>query len=236
MCNDAEAVARRACQRIQQAARHAIVSRGRFNIVLAGGRTPELCYEFLSESTSDWNRWHAYFGDERCLPAGDPLRNSVMAAAALFDRVAIPGTQIYPIPAELGAELAAHSYRKTVSNVTPFDMVLLGLGEDGHTASLFPGQHHSGQLEVVPVHGAQKPPPERVSLNVRTLSNSRQVLFLIAGENKQDAVARWRRGEPLPATSIRSRGALEVLIDPAAWGSCPLQRNQGSRSGSNPGI
>lgn len=221
LCEDADRVARVACARIEQAARNAVVSRGRFSIVLAGGTTPELCYLFLSESTNEWRKWQVYFGDERCLPATDPQRNSMIAAAALLSRVSIPGDQIHPIPAELGAEPAAVSYALTISRATPFDLVLLGLGEDGHTASLFPDQYHPCGNPVVPVHGAPKPPADRVSLNISTLSNSRQVLFLVAGENKRNAVARWRRGDLLPAANIRSQGALEVLVDKAAWGGCP---------------
>lgn len=228
LCDDANAVARIACSRIARAARNAIVSRGRFSIVLAGGTTPELCYRLLAESTGDWGKWHVYFGDERCLIATDPQRNSVMAAVALFDRVPIPANQIHPIPAELGAEPAAQSYTATIASATPLDMVLLGLGEDGHTASLFPDHRHPEQAVVVPVYGAPKPPAERVSLNYSTLSNSRQILFLVAGESKNNAVARWRRGDPLPAAAIRSRDTLEVLIERSAWGDCPLQRNNGS--------
>jgi len=227
LCDDAKAAARSACARIERAARHAIVSRGRFNIVLAGGTTPELCYRRLSHAASDWGKWHIYFGDERCLTATDPQRNSMMLAAALLSRVSIPEDQIHPIPAELGAELAAHRYAERISDTPPFDMVLLGLGEDGHTASLFPGHDHSELQLVVPVHGAPKPPADRVSMNFSTLSNSRQVLFLATGGNKQKAVAHWRRGDPLPAANIRSRGALEVLIDRAAWGKCPHQKSHG---------
>lgn len=219
--DDAQAVAGRACSRIQQAARTAIATRGRFSIVLAGGTTPALCYRLVAQSTSDWDRWHVYFGDERCLAVTDPRRNSAMASEALLDRVSIPRDQIHPIAAELGTEIAARDYAIKISGATPFDMVLLGLGEDGHTASLFPGRNYQLQLPVIPVHDAPKPPAERVSMNFPALSNSRQVLFLVSGDSKQKAVERWRSGDPLPASRIRSRGRLEVLVDRAAWGECP---------------
>lgn len=217
LCDNADAVARTACTRIVRAARDAIFNRGRFVIVLAGGSTPELCYRLLAESTSNLRKWHIFFGDERCLPPTDPQRNSMLVAAALFDRVSIPEEQIHIIPAELGAEPAARSYAKRISRATPFDMVLLGLGEDGHTASLFPGHNHPERPLVVPVHTAPKPPADRVSMNYSTLSFSRQVMFMVTGENKQNAVTGWRRGDLLPAARIGSLGGLEVLVDRAAW-------------------
>ena len=218
LCANADAVAQAACARILHAAQLAISDRGSFKIVLAGGTTPLLCYRLLSAAASDWGKWHVYYGDERCLPPSDSQRNSMQAAAALLDRVAIPADQVHPIPAELGAAPAARSYTATVTGATPFDLVLLGLGEDGHTASLFPGHTHPEAAIVVPVYQAPKPPSERVSLNFSTLSNSRQILFLVAGESKKSAVASWRRGDPLPAAAVRSQATPEVLIDRSAWG------------------
>ncbi len=215
----AEAVAREACSRILRAAREAIGERSRFSIVLAGGGTPERTYRLLSDSESDWDNWHVYFGDERCLTATDPRRNSMMAALALTDKVPIPQNQIHPIPAELGPEPAALRYAEEISDALPFDLVLLGLGEDGHTASLFPGQEHPIGPAVLAIHQAPKTPAERVSLSRDTLASCRHLLFLVTGTGKRIAVQSWKRGEDIPAAGIGGKGTTEVLIDRSAWGN-----------------
>ncbi|OOZ36317.1 6-phosphogluconolactonase [Solemya velesiana gill symbiont] len=216
--DDAEAVARTARDRILEAARQAVADRGCFKLVLAGGRTPALTYRLLAESSADWQKWHIYFGDERCLPADHPDRNSLMAKRALTSKVPIPPGQIYPIPAELGSEPGAAAYTATIEEVLPFDMVLLGMGEDGHTASLFPGHLHPENELVVPVRDAPKPPPERISLSKEALGRCHSLLFLITGESKQDAVNHWRSGkQTLPVATIRCPVECEVLIDSPAF-------------------
>jgi 6-phosphogluconolactonase len=125
---------------------------------------PLAVYRRLVEPPADWARWHLFFGDERCLPAGDPERNSLAARAVWLDRVPIPPDNVHPIRAELGAEPAAAHYAELIRDRLPFDLVLLGLGEDGHTASLFPGHAIQDAALVMPVHDAPKPPADRVSL------------------------------------------------------------------------
>ncbi len=215
--NSAEAVAQAACQRILKIAREAIAAHGQFRLVLAGGTTPEHTYRLLAEAKADWPHWHLYFGDERCLPSTDPGRNSQMAEQAWTGQVDIPRSQIHPIPAELGPEQGAANYSQRISSALPFDLVLLGMGEDGHTASLFPGHHHPTGSAVVAVHDAPKPPPERVSLNASTLGNCRHLLCLITGTGKQQAIAAWRKGDTLPISQIHPMGSAEVLVDSAAW-------------------
>ena len=187
-----------AAQAIFNASQQAIGQRGAFHIVLAGGTTPRRVYELLKTQDANWKAWHVYFGDERCLPADHAERNSRMAAQAWLDHVNIPARQIHIIPAEQGAEAAASAYAKTLSKVDTFDLVILGLGEDGHTASLFP-HHEWGTLPDAPatlaVHDAPKPPPERVSLSARRLSQTRQLLFLVSGATKRQAVIDWRNGK-----------------------------------------
>ena len=137
---DAAALRQVAYRRILDAAARAIERRGRFLIVLAGGNTPRGIYRMLRTADTDWSRWQVYFGDERCLPADSAERNSRMAADAWLNHVPIPQDQVHAIPAELGASAAALGYAETLRGVGDFDLVLLGLGEDGHTASLFPGR------------------------------------------------------------------------------------------------
>jgi 6-phosphogluconolactonase len=214
--DDTDAVAQMACELILEAASEAISKRGQFKLVLAGGSTPQHAYQLLADSDNEWQHWHLYFGDERCLPAQDPERNSVMAARTLNDNVAIPAEQVHIIPAELGPEEAARLYAQDVNQAVPFDMVLLGMGEDGHTASLFPGHKHPRDALVLPVHNAPKPPPDRVSLSPEALGSSRELLFLITGAGKKTAVEAWRDGAALPIAGISTHGRARVLIDQAA--------------------
>ena len=217
--DDAPGVAREAARRILKAADRAITAQGRFSIVLAGGGTPESTYRLLVDADTDWSKWHIYFGDERCLPVDDAERNSVMASSAWLDHVAIPDKNIHPIPAELGAEAGASAYSILIADTVPFDMVLLGMGEDGHTASLFPGQIHSDSELVHAVHNAPKPPPDRVSLSRNALSDCRELLILVTGAGKKEAVIRWKQGEDLPIANIGAHDTVDILLDKDASGA-----------------
>jgi len=183
--------------------------------VLAGGNTPREVYRTLRADT-DWSHWQVYFGDERCLPADDAERNSAMAADAWLDHVPIPRGQVHAIPAELGARAAALAYAETLRGIGDFDLVLLGLGEDGHTASLFPGRDwglSADAPDALAVFDAPKPPPQRVSLSASRLSRTREALFLIAGEAKRSAVAQWRAGAAIPARAIQPETGVDVLVE-----------------------
>lgn len=214
--NAVEQLVEAALIRVHAAANEALRLRGAFHLVLAGGTTPRVLYARMNEMDTDWRGWHIWFGDERCLPADHPERNSRMARDAWLADGAIPAAQIHPIPAELGASAAAAAYAGSLHDVGEFDMVLLGLGEDGHTASLFPG-HDWGTCpdspDVLGVQDAPKPPPERVSLSARRLSRTRALLFLVSGASKCDAVAAWRRNEPIPAASVRPAAGVDVLAE-----------------------
>jgi 6-phosphogluconolactonase len=216
--SDAGVLARTAGERIARSAGEAIARGGGFRIVLAGGSTPEAVYQRLTGLDTDWTRWWIYFGDERCVPASHAERNSVMAARSWLDRVPIPADNIFPIPAEAGAELAARSYANVVRDALPFDLVLLGIGEDGHTASLFPGHVHDPAELVHAVHEAPKPPPDRVSLGLAALNDAGEVIILVTGTGKRDAVARWRAGADLPVARVHGRHGVDVYIDAAADG------------------
>lgn len=206
---------------VSRAEAEALARRGAFHLVLAGGSTPRLLYQALAREPHDWKNWHVWFGDERCLPADDSDRNSLMAQDSLLRGTAIPLSQFHIIPAERGAEAAAREYSQTLAAADSFDLVLLGLGEDGHTASLFPGHDwgtNQDAADALAVHNAPKPPPQRVSLSARRLAHAHKVLFLVTGEGKRDAVARWRAGEPIPASAIHATGGVDVLLTTE---SCP---------------
>ena len=216
--SDERALQQAAFEAILAGATRAIYERGQFHLVLAGGNTPRGIYRRLSAAQTDWSAWHIYFGDERCLPAADSARNSRMAAAVWLDCVPILPAQLHPIPAELGAFQAARIYAATLHTVGDFDLVLLGLGEDGHTASLFP-DHEWGAAPESPdtlaVFDAPKPPPQRVSLSAARLSRAREVIFLVSGASKHGAVAEWRAGKDIPARAIMPAAGVDVLVESA---------------------
>lgn len=193
----------------------AIATHGRFHLVLAGGSTPRALYEELASRHAGDDHWHIWYGDERCLPADHPERNSVMAESAWLAESHIPPGQRRPIPGERGAEAAAAEYAAWLDGIPAFDLVLLGIGEDGHTASLFPGHVWNG-ADVLAVHDAPKPPPDRVSLSAVRLADSQAVWFVVTGAGKRDALQRWEAGETLPAAAVRGRLTTLLWMDRAA--------------------
>jgi len=216
----AEVLLDSAARAITRAASQSIARTGAFRVVLAGGKTPRDAYGKLRELGSDWHAWHIYFGDERCLPPDHPERNSRMAFDTWLDHVDIPRQQIHPIPAEQGPETGAIAYAETLRPVSEFDLVLLGLGVDGHTGSLFPGHpwgHEQNAPSVLPVLDAPKPQQQRVSMSARRLSAARQVLFMVSGADKREAVVRWRAGEMVPACAIAPRSGVDVLVEQSAF-------------------
>ncbi len=207
-----------ALEAILNSAAQAIRERGQFHLVLAGGNTPREIYRQLRAAQTDWTAWHLYSGDERCLPADDPARNSRMAAEVWLEFVPIPPVQIHAIAAESGAIEAAKSYRETLKSVGDFDLVLLGLGEDGHTASLFPGHEWGatpGSPDALAIFDAPKPPAERVSLSASRLSRTRKVIFLVSGRRKQAAVTAWRAEENIPARAIMPPAGVDIFAESA---------------------
>lgn len=214
---DAERLAEGLAAAIAIRAEECLTLRGRYLIVLSGGGTPRLLYSRLAAIDAEWPRWEIYFGDERCVPAGHPERIDAMARREWLDRVPIPADNVHAIPGELGPERAAEAYRRVLGGVGPFDTTLLGLGEDGHTASLFPGRSEGlgpDAPDAIPVRDSPKPPPERVSLSARRLRTSNEVLFLVSGAHKRDAVNRLARLDPqIPASAVVPPGGAEVWLD-----------------------
>lgn len=228
---DAEAVAQAAAAIFAECAREAIPRHGTFTVALAGGETPRRAYELVAANCPPafpWNRVHVLFGDERCVPAGSAESNAAMAAKALFERVPIPVGNVHRIQGELGPELAADAYEAVLRQgfrgvrSPGFDLVFLGLGEDGHTASLFPGHEalREGEHWVAPVRGAPKPPSERVTLTLAGLAGARRVVFLVTGASKRQALAAVLSDPDaprrLPAAAVRAAGPITWLADEAA--------------------
>jgi len=208
---DAAAVAHAAAEAVRDA-----LAGGARTLVLAGGTTPGLAYQDLAGMDVAWGRVTVLFGDERCVPPDDPESNYRMARETLLSRVT--PASVHRMPGELGPDEAAAEYESVVKALEPLDVVLLGVGEDGHTASLFPGNPALDATTLVTgVRGAPKPPPERVSLTFRTLRAAHLVLVLATGAGKADAVAKARTGS-VPSGMIEHA---RWLLDPAAAGSTP---------------
>jgi 6-phosphogluconolactonase len=206
------------------AADRAVRAHGRFVVVLAGGNTPRGAYELLRMAQADWSAWHVYFGDERCTAHDDPLRNSRMAESAWLEHVPIPRRQVHEIPAELGPNEAAKRYASVLEPVGEFDLVLFGLGEDGHTGSLFAGHDRGCGADapsMLPVFDAPKPPPHRVTMSARRFSRTAEAIFMVAGAEKRDAVRRWRAGESIPARAIVPKAGVDVFVEAASLGPLP---------------
>jgi 6-phosphogluconolactonase len=205
--SDAEAGARRAAALM---ADPAIV-----HLALAGGSTPQRAFELLGGLRSDWSGVHLWYGDERCVPEGDDDANHTMASRALD----APGATWHRIRGELGPDAAAAAYAEELAGVT-LDLTLLGMGEDGHTASLFPGNPALDADGIaVGVRGSPKPPPERVSLSLDFLNAAGRIVLLVTGERKRDALARVLAGpDPDVPASLLERARLTVIADAAALG------------------
>jgi 6-phosphogluconolactonase len=222
----ADAVARH----VVTSAANAIATTGRFTIALSGGSTPEAAYRRLATRDSrldlDWRLTHVLWGDERCVPPDDPRSNYRMAKEALLDRVPIPPDHIHRIRGEDDPERAAMDYERELRMLLTdsLDLVLLGLGEDGHTASLFPGQSaiHEAERWVMAV-----PAPSgdiwRVTLTPAVLDLAKNVTFVVSGPSKAQRLAEVLEGpfnpDLLPAQAIRpTRGRLTWMVDEAAAG------------------
>ncbi|MGH6674238.1 MAG: 6-phosphogluconolactonase [Xanthobacteraceae bacterium] len=208
-----------------------IQCRGRFTLCLSGGETPRRLYELLAapeRGRFPWNRTHVFWGDERFVPHDDPRSNFHMAWQAMLGHVPIPAENIHPIRTEqTNVESAAADYEATLKrfygadildSARPlFDLILLGLGEDGHIASLFPGSQALTEQKhwAVPVSGANA--LARISLTYPALSCSAAVGFLVVGDRKRAIFARARAGDPdLPASHLRSAGTVCWFADRAA--------------------
>jgi 6-phosphogluconolactonase len=228
---DPESLSRAAATWFVRQAEAALGARGRFSVALSGGGTPRRTYELLAalpyRNQVDWRRVHVFWGDERCVPWNDPRSNARMAYQAWLRQVPLPGNQIHPIDCTQAPEAAARRYeallREYFGGGPPrLDLVILGLGENGHTASLFP---HTPVLQeqerwAAAVYVADQD-LYRVTLTAPLLNQASAVVFLVAGESKAGVLKEVRQGahdpERLPAQLIRPEsGQLLWLVDEAA--------------------
>lgn len=201
---DPQAVAEAAADYLCQQIKACIAKNNRCHIVLPGGRTPALCLELLSQKLLPWESVHWYPGDERCLPVGHSQRNDTMIKLTLFAQQPQAIKNFHSIPGELGPQKGAKNYIKVLEPIDKFDIVVLGMGEDGHTASLFPGNAALNDgASVVPVFNAPKPPAERISIGLTWLANATECIVLATGSSKCKALQRIQQGVELPVVQAR---------------------------------
>jgi 6-phosphogluconolactonase len=217
VCDDPEGVASVVADELVAAARagHAIA--------LTGGRSPGRAYELAAEREPDWSPASVWWGDERCVPPDDDRSNFRLARTTLLDRLEAMPREVQRIRGELGAEEASREYDELLRRVS-LDLVLLGMGPDGHAASLFPDQPTLAERErrAIPAEAKLEPLVDRVTLTVPFLCSAPAIVFVVIGEEKADAVERafGRPPDPsAPASLIRSAtGRTLVVADPAAAG------------------
>jgi 6-phosphogluconolactonase len=225
---DNEAAARRAADVMANQINDARQRRSDVHIAVSGGSIPRRAYELLAKMQGTWAHVHLWLGDERCVPADHADANQRMIDESLLSSLrGTEGPHLHPVRGDLQPEDAAWLYAteivRTMGEKPQFDFVLLGLGEDGHTASLFPG-HPAARSEcapVLPIRGAPKPPPERITLSMPVLRRARFTLLLATGEGKRDALARVRAGDDDVPAGRLGEAIDEIVCDEAAHVTSP---------------
>jgi 6-phosphogluconolactonase len=229
---DADRLQQACAEHIIALAHAAIDQRGSFHIALSGGSTPRALYALLATPACaeqlDWPHIHVYFGDERAVPDDHPDSNYRMARAALLDHVSLPADNIHPMsPHPETIQQSAAAYSQLLLDKLPhspgglpqFDLVLLGLGTDGHTASLFPDTEVLGEQHalVAPVY-VEKLGSWRLTLTYPVINAARELLFLVAGQDKATIVRQLFSGQPpdVPSAGIRPTGTVHWMLDEAA--------------------
>lgn len=231
---DLEAVSHEAARFVMLSAREAVICTGRCTVALAGGETPRRLYELLASDeyrgAMPWDEIDWFWGDERCVAADDPRSNYRMAHEVMLARAGVAPERVHRVPAEVRPpSRAAHSYERQIRDLVPdmaFDLIILGVGEDGHTASLFPGDRALEERErfVVSVRRKGAPAtPERITMTLPLLNLGHSVLVLATGAGKREVVDAVRSdpvaaAEHYPVARLKPAGHLTWLVDQSASG------------------
>jgi len=231
--SDLEALSRAAARDLAADIRESLRTQDQYTLALAGGSTPRRLYELLaSDATAElpWSQIHLFWGDERFVPADHPKSNARLATEALVESVPLPDDHVHPMPTQLATpEATAEAYATTLQayfsdRSATFDTALLGLGADGHTASLFPetGTPEQRRTDAAWVRSVTAPPrheiSDRLTCTLPTLNGARRAVFLVAGARKQEALSRVLDDEDaaLPAAQVRPHDRLLWYVDEAA--------------------
>lgn len=200
--DDEMSLSKALAQEVLNIAKKSIFEKDCFSIVLTGGQSVLNLYKILSKSDSNWEKWHIYIGDERCVPMRHKDRNDQVINEIWLDNSKISKNNIHFIKAELGLLKAKLEYEKILKKIDKFDVVLLSMGEDGHIASLFPNHLYSEEQMVVVEQNSPKLPKERVSMSYKRLNRAHYIFKLIIGESKQKAVTLLKQNANLPITRV----------------------------------
>ena len=202
--DDEASLSKALAREILAIAKKSIIENDCFNIVLTGGRSVLSLYKILSESDSNWNKWHIYISDERFLPAGHKDRNDRLINEIWLDNSTIPRQNIHFIKAELGLFKARTEYEKKLKKINKFDVVLLSMGEDGHVASLFPNHQYNISKNVVVESNSPKYPKDRISMSYSRLNRAHNVFKMVSGVHKKKAVSLFlQKGSGLPFNQVK---------------------------------
>ncbi len=222
--DDAEAVAAHAAGELARRIGEARDEGRELHVALAGGSTPKRAYLLLAQIEGSWKHVHLWLGDERCVPDGDPESNAQMVRESLLAGARAEPPVLHAVRSPLVPEDAAWLYGLEVVRDVPesvFDVVLLGMGPDGHTCSLFPGHPvlSVSEAPVAPVRESPKPPPERVTLTLPVVARARFTQLLVTGADKREALTRTLAGEAGLPLAMLGDGLDEIACDAAARGA-----------------
>tara|TARA_R110000868_G_scaffold241497_3_gene496890 strand:- start:656930 stop:657667 length:738 start_codon:yes stop_codon:yes gene_type:complete len=219
---------------ITQAAIKAVAERGRFTLAIPGGGSPRAVFEVLSKPANlqifPWSKTQLLWVDERAVPPEHPDSNAGVFIREVFTDLPLIPANIHRMLGELGPEHGAAAYRETLQTVlnpdggheNTIDFALLGIGEDGHIASLFPGDAALDSTDtIIPIFNSPKPPPERITMTMPVIKSAKEIVVLVLGQGKADAVAKSLAGEPLPAHLVTDGTNTTWVIDQAAASDLP---------------
>ena len=229
IADDPDDLALRAAQMFTASARHCILDKGGFTVVLSGGSTPRPIHRLLSKepfvSQMPWDMTHMFWVDERCVPYDHPYSNFGAARKDLIDRVNVPKFHVHPMPTDILPQMGAIRYQEELTGffklkrggIPRFDLIILGIGDDGHTASLFPGKHMTTENDrlVMSVRGGN-PDVDRITLTLSVINNAGEVMFIASGRRKADIVRLVLQDtqRTLPAQKVCPvNGSLTWLVD-----------------------
>jgi len=238
--NSSEDVVRALAEYVLQAQKEAVERKGRFTVALSGGSLPKNLSGLIGMQGVDWDKWQVYYADERAVPFDDPDSNHALCTKEFYSKVPIPEANIHPIDTSLLDDLEelSDSYEKALilqfaskdsARFPIFDLMLLGMGPDGHTCSLFPGHELLAEEDrwVAYLEDSPKPPPRRITLTYPVINHALRVVFVATGESKQEMIAKVLDSPELglPCSRVRpTGGSVTWIVDEAAAGLVKYQR------------